>query len=267
MPQRMNIRIASLILIAGHGITAGAHAQAALDQPAAAPPATETFMQEVPAAAYAFEMVRIPGDPERGIAPFWIARTEITWQAFDVFVYSLDNPEQTPGSDAVTRPSKPYLPPDRGFGHDDYAAISMSFRSAEEFCAWLSAKSGRRYRLPTEAEWEFACADAPADPAVLAETAWFADNADGKPHEVASKAPNAFGLHDMLGNVQEWCVGSDGKPVTKGGSYRDDASQLTPSARQPQTYAWNSSDPQIPKSKWWLSDAPFVGFRVVCEDD
>ncbi len=71
----------------------------------------------------------------------------------------------------------------------------------------------------------------------------------------------------MLGNVQEWCIGADGKPVTKGGSYRDPAERLTTTHRAPLSSAWNASDPQMPKSKWWLSDGPFVGFRVVCETE
>lgn len=232
-----------------------------VDQPAAVA-AFAPFDQEVPGAAFAFTMNPIAGDEARGIKPFYMATTELTWPAFDPFVYRLDEPNDLSGSDATTRPSKPYLPPDRGFGHDGYAAISMSFHSAEMYCAWLSKKTGRTFRLPTEAEWELACADV-AGP--LTDSAWFADNADGKPHTAGSKTPNANGLHDMLGNVQEWCVGADGKPVTKGGSYRDASEKLSREARAPQTPAWNSSDPQIPKSKWWLSDAPFVGFRVVCE--
>ncbi|QYK47482.1 MAG: SUMF1/EgtB/PvdO family nonheme iron enzyme [Phycisphaeraceae bacterium] len=238
-------------------------------QPAPAAPASTKLApieQEIPGAALSITLIPIPGDETKGIKPFYISATELTWPAFDPFVYRLDEPNDTSGSDATTRPSKPYLPPDRGFGHDGYAAISMSFHSAQMYCKWLSAKSGKTYRLPTEAEWELACGSEPAS-ATLTEAAWFADNADGKPHPVASKAANAFGLHDMLGNVQEWCLGADGKPVTKGGSYRDPAELLTPTHRAPQTSAWNSSDPQIPKSKWWLSDGPFVGFRIVREAD
>lgn len=220
--------------------------------------------QEIPGAALSIKLVPIEGDEAKGIKPFLIGETELTWPAFDPFVYRLDEPGDLSGSDATTRPSKPYLPPDRGFGHDGYAAISMSFHSAQAYCAWLSAKTGKTYRLPTEAEWELACGAEPAS-GMLGEVAWFKENADGKPHPVASKAANANGLYDMRGNVQEWCVGADGKPVTKGGSYRDGAESLTAAARAPQTSTWNSSDPQIPKSKWWLSDGPFVGFRIVCE--
>jgi hypothetical protein len=69
----------------------------------------------------------------------------------------------------------------------------------------------------------------------------------------------------MLGNVQEWCVAPDGTGVTRGGSYRDPADKVNFTHREPNNRAWNASDPQIPKSRWWLADGPFVGFRVVCE--
>ncbi len=244
--------------------------------PATAPSPTtklEPFAQEIPSAAFKFEMVPIPGSADGSIKPFWIARTETRWEAFDVYIYHLDEGEdKSDGPDAVTRPSKPYLPPDRGFGHENFAALSLSFKNAQEFCAWLSAKSGRYYRLPTEAEWEHACRAGATttyffgdDAAQLADYAWFSGNANAAPHAVATRKPNAWGLYDMLGNVQEWCVGPDGKPLTKGGSYRDAADAMTCAARVPQKSAWNASDPQIPKSQWWLADGPFVGFRVVCE--
>lgn len=228
------------------------------------------FKQAIPSAAYQIEMVPIAGDEARGIRPFWISRTEVTWDAFDVFIYRLDEGGEqgageagtTAGADAATRPSKPYLPPDRGFGHEGFAAITISHANATAFCRWLSEKSGRRYRLATEDEWEHACGAAPAE---LSSVAWYAANAEGKPHRVASKPANAHGLHDMLGNVAEWVNGRDGKPVVKGGSYRDPAEQVTPTARQESSRAWNASDPQVPRSTWWLADAPFIGFRIVCE--
>jgi formylglycine-generating enzyme required for sulfatase activity len=234
------------------------------------------FDQEVPAAAFTFRMLPIPGDDAAGLAAFHMSRNEITWEAFDVFVYQLDVADaQQAGADeadAVTRPSKPYLPPDRGFGHEGFAAISMSHRTATEFCRWLSKTTGRTYRLPTEKEWEHACRAGSTsdygfsgDAKQLGDYAWFDGNAGGAPQAVASKKPNAWGLYDMHGNVAEWCDGTDGKPVTRGGSYRDSAEKLVCTARALPQSAWNASDPQVPKSQWWLADAPFVGFRVVCE--
>lgn len=239
------------------------------------------FRQDIPGAAFDFELCPIPGSADGSIAPFFIGTTELTWEAFDVFIYRLDEqaatpppstPAPTPTPDAVTRPSKPYLPPDRGFGHEGFAAISMSHKTATEFCAWLSLRSGRKYRLPTEAEWEHACRAGAAgaycfgdDPTLLPAHAWFADNALATPHQVATRKPNAWGLFDTHGNVAEWCNAADGTPVARGGSYLDPAAALTAASRRLPDRSWNASDPQVPKSKWWLADAPFVGFRAVCE--
>ncbi|MFN0133477.1 MAG: formylglycine-generating enzyme family protein [Phycisphaerales bacterium] len=257
-------RVAALVAV---GIGPAARAQPKPDDGHTA------FWQDIPAAAFKFEMLPVPGDAANGIATFWISKTEITWEAFDTFVFRLDEEGTAlpPLTDAVTRPSKPYLPPDRGFGHEGYAAICLSHKNAAAFCVWLSERSGRAYRLATEAEWEHA-ARAGATTAfpfgdsaeALGDYAWFAGNAGNTPHPVGTKKANAWGICDMLGNVREWVDGSDGKPVTKGGSFNDSAEELKPSARVPLKREWNASDPQVPKSQWWLSDGSTVGFRVVC---
>lgn len=264
---------AGVTLVAGPPIFLGACASAPRESVREAPRAHAAFVEKVPTSAASIDMLPVPGSADGTIAPFWMSRTEVPWEAFDVFVYRLDEDAGLGPADAVTRPSKPYLPPDRGFGHDGYAAISMSYKNAAEFCRWLSHRTGRTYRLPTEAEWEHAArGTGPGafsfgdDPATLPSHAWFADNADAMPHPIATKQPGPHGLHDLHGNVAEWVTGRDGKPVTKGGSYRDGPDRLAISARVPQSPAWNASDPQIPKSTWWLSDGPFVGFRIVCVD-
>jgi formylglycine-generating enzyme required for sulfatase activity len=276
-------RIALLLVLATGG-NVSAH-QPAISEPPKAPaptapePKLVAFAQEVPVAAYKIDMLPIPGSADGKIKPFYMSKTELGWEAFDVYIYRLDE-EAGKGpmgksADAISRPTKPYLPPDRGFGHEGYAAISMSYKNASEFCKWLSAQTGRTYRLPTEAEWELAArATAPADKATgntvpdgskLDDCAWYEPNSGDSPHPVGKKKPNALGLCDMLGNVAEWVTSADGKPVTKGGCYQDAPEKLTVAARTPADASWNSSDPQIPKSKWWLSDGPFVGFRIVCE--
>jgi formylglycine-generating enzyme required for sulfatase activity len=95
--------------------------------------------------------------------------------------------------------------------------------------------------------------------------AWHAGNSEGRAHAVGTKAPDALGLVDLFGNAAEWVLAPDGKRVTRGGSFRDAPATITPAARAAPTDAWNERDPQIPSSRWWLSDGPFVGFRVVRE--
>lgn len=194
----------------------------------------------------------------------WISTTEITWDLFDVFVYG-DAEEASDHADAVTRPTQPYIAMDRGFGRNGYPAISMSFKAAEQFCIWLSDRTGRTFRLPTVAEWRAACA-CPCDQS-LDDQAWHAGNADRTTHPVGAKRPNPHGLHDMLGNVAEWCVDDDGNGIVLGGSFQTSPHDLTCEYEQHSSPMWNASDPQFPPSQWWLADAPFVGFRVVLEVD
>ena len=244
------------------------------------------YTETIPGTVVKFEMVPVPGgtytinDPKTGkprqvtIKPFYIGKTEVTWDEFDVFVHKLDAPDtqKTGGADAVSRPSKPYGAVDRGYGHKGYPAISMSYLSAQKYCEWLSAKTGKKYRLPTEAEWEYACragvlpAGPITDSELLDKLAWHWGNSEDKTHKVGTKQPNAWGIYDMLGNVAEWCQPMDDQvPVVRGGSFYDNPDQVHPTARKKYTPDWQMNDPQNPKSQWWLTDAPFVGFRVVCE--
>jgi formylglycine-generating enzyme required for sulfatase activity len=199
------------------------------------------------------------------IKPFWIGKTEITWDEYDAFVFKLDEPDGIAnGSDAVSHPSLPYGAADRGYGHRGYPAIDLSYYGADQYCKWLSAKTGYKYRLPTEAEWEYACRSGKPEPDAghLADYAWFQQE---KTKPIGKKTPNAWGLYDMLGNVSEWCTDLDGKPVVCGGSFEDKAENVRPSSRRYQDDSWQANDPQNPKSKWWLSDGQFVGFRILRE--
>ena len=241
---------------------------------------------------------------------FWMGVTEVTHEVFAVFRdRRLDTdvgatPEITFDADAVTRPSPPYEDPSHGMSGPGHPATGMTRLSALRFARWLSEKTGRLYRLPTEAEWEFAClagndgpfgsgADvAPLSPqepdtAFFDRHAWYADNSGGSFHEVGAKAPNAWGIHDLLGNVAEWTLdpydadfyasiaddGSAANPTTgpsargrgvvRGGAFDDAVPELRGADRFEETPAWQRRDPQMPKSRWWNTDAPHVGFRLV----
>ncbi|MGI9626433.1 MAG: formylglycine-generating enzyme family protein [Longimicrobiales bacterium] len=227
---------------------------------------------------------------------FWMATTEVTYDLYAVFRDPrLDNDEGaavglTFDVDAVTRPSPPYEDPSHGMSGPGYPATGMTRLAALRFAQWLSQKTGRLYRLPTEAEWEFACrggADGTTESAHLDRSAWYEANSGGAVHEVGTKAPNALGIHDLQGNVAEWTLdpyvadfyasipieGSTANPTTgpssrsrgvvRGGAFDDNAQGLRCADRFEETSAWKRRDPQIPKSRWWNTDSPHVGFRLV----
>jgi formylglycine-generating enzyme required for sulfatase activity len=260
-------------------------AAAMLSRPAAAED-LKPFTEKLPGDLAEFDMLPVPGgevevkDPAKPgatvkvkVKPFWMSKTALTWDCFDVFVFRLDlsDKDVAAGADAANRPSLPYVPPDRGFGHGGFSAISLSFLSVTKYCEWLTKKTKHKYRVPTEAEWQWVCqAGAPAkqlSAEELAKVAWYADNSDGKPHEVGQLAANAWGFLDMLGNVRQYCLGLDGKPVACGGGFSDPLAGTQCDSRYYYTPDWQHTDPQNPKSKWWLSDAPWAGARVLRDPD
>ena len=252
---------------------AGATAVAASRQTAV----PERYHESITGTLVSFEMALVPGgtvrvpvkDTERSIdvAPFYIGVTEVTWDLYDVFALGLDTSASTAKADALARPSHPYGAPDYGWGHTGFPAISVTRAAAAAFCEWLSLKTGKAYRVPTEAEWLRAAALAAGGsslPAARREAlAWHRGNSSARTHAVATKSPDGRGLFDLFGNAAEWVVPEDDALVTRGGSFRDPADAVGPEARALQDASWNETDPQLPKSKWWLSDAPFVGFRIV----
>ncbi len=257
----------------------GAATATALFGAAAADPVQtrQPFAQTMPGADLALTMVPIPGGDVRlagsegttvvAVDPFWMSATEVPWDAYDVYAFGLDRThEEVSGAvDAVSRPTKPYGAADRGYGHDGYAALGMTYQAAAQFAAWLSGHAGRGFRLPTEAEWLLACRS--GEKQTIDVVAWTWDTFFEGPQRVATRAPNPLGIYDMLGNVAEWAVGLDGQPRALGGSFQDKNPEVSCEARQTQTPAWNARDPQMPKSQWWLSDAPFVGFRLVTNEE
>ncbi|MDB6031728.1 MAG: hypothetical protein JWM16_2066 [Verrucomicrobiales bacterium] len=236
------------------------------------------------------------------IAPFWMGQYEVTWNEYELFMFpdfekATSSPDQntytSKTSDAVSRPTKPYVEMSFGMGKDKFPAISMTQHAANKFCEWLSAKTGHYYRLPTEAEWEYACRAGTTtaysfgdDESQLGDYAWYAKNSDFKYQMVGKKKPNPWGLYDMHGNVAEWCLDQyvpnyddylksllkDGwvrsstpyPHSVRGGSWdKEEPSELRSAVRRASNKDWKQQDPQLPKSIWYLTDAQFLGFRVV----
>ena len=222
---------------------------------------------------------------------FWMSATEVTRDVFDVFLKD-ENTSQNIDVDAITRPSPQYVDLTWGMGKEGgYPANSMSQYAALMFCKWLYKQTGVFYRLPTEAEWEYtsrAGTTTPyyygTDPNMLSKYAWFQKNSENKYQKVAQKLPNAWGLYDMLGNLMEWTMDhyqsnryenieiknpmvpptqSVYPKVLRGGSFMSDASICRNAKRIKSDPIWNRRDPQIPKSKWWLTEAKDVGIRLV----
>ena len=233
----------------------------------------EISRETIPGTLVSFEMVALPGgtvDVDGAsvtLKPFHIGRTEVTWDMYDVFALGLDVAKEKTGADAVARPSQPYGAPDYGWGHAGFPAISLTREAADAFCTWLSAKSGHQYRLPTEAEWihaaRLAAGGKPLTAADRDAMAWHSGNSAARTHPVGSRKPDAVGMFDLFGNAAEWVTTSDGARVTRGGSFKDSSNAVGPTARALQSDSWNERDPQLPKSRWWLSDGPFAGFRIV----
>jgi len=237
------------------------------------------------------------------IEPFWMGACEVTWPEYEMFMYQDEerkfkkeiptDPFVDKISDAVSRPTKPYVEMSFGMGKDGYPAISMTHHAANKYCQWLSAKTGQYYRLPTEAEWEYACRAGTTtkysfgdDESQLGQYAWFEKNSDFKYQKVGRKKPNPWGLYDMHGNVTEWTLdgydpaayqkfaaavatepfvrGTTPYPhVARGGSWDDAGDRLRSAWRTNSVKAWKQQDPQLPKSIWYLTDAQFLGFRIV----
>ena len=214
------------------------------------------------------------------------------WLAYPDLVPANATPGKNPyvgkEADAVSRPTTPYVEMSFGMGKEGFPAISMTHYAAVKYCKWLTAKTGHFYRLATEAEWEYACRAGTStrysfgdDESKLGDYAWFYTNSDGKYQQVGKKKANPWGLHDMHGNVAEWVLdayvddyskvgevtyvpGATEYPhVARGGSWDDEADILRSGARRASDSSWKMRDPQLPKSKWYLTDAQFLGFRVV----
>jgi formylglycine-generating enzyme required for sulfatase activity len=285
-------------------------------------PEEKGYIQNIPGTPEVIEMAFIPGGTfsmgspksEQGhfgdegpqhlveVDPFWMGKFEITWDLYELFIsrgIDKKRPATVSGKEveidvaAVSGATQPYTEMSFGMGVEGYPAICMTQLAAVKFCEWLSAMTGNFYRLPTEAEWEYACRAGTKtaysfgdNPSNLDIFAWHEGNSGGAYHKVGQKEPNPWGLYDMHGNVSEWTLDqyvptvyntrkrkTVDNPlqtptktyprVVRGGAWSDKPNRLRSAARRPSSKKWKKRDPQIPKSLWWHTDAPFVGFRVV----
>jgi formylglycine-generating enzyme required for sulfatase activity len=279
----------------------------------------KSYDAKVPITGAAYSMVAIPSgeflmgspDKEAGrkpdegpqhkvkIDPFWMGKFEVTWDEYEPFMITSvarrknGTPETIPpDADAAfitSKPTTPYTEMSFGMGTKGFPAISMTEHAALKYCQWLSAQTGHFYRLPTEAEWEYACRAGTTtayswgdDPSKVGEYAWYWDNAGEKYQKIGLKKPNPWGLYDMHGNVIEWCLDwyepysaaagenpyvKPGKllypRIARGGSWYDDADMLRSATRFKSNPKWKIQDPQLPKSIWYHTDGSWLGFRLV----
>jgi sulfatase modifying factor 1 len=246
------------------------------------------------------------------VEPFWMGKYEVTWLEYKKYMQldrvfkalngkGLRKVDGDNEIDAVTAPSSLY---DASFTYsageaDDQPAATMTQFAAKQYTKWLSLMAGDFYRLPTEAEWEYACRAGTTsayyfgdDPDDLEDHAWNIETSDDERHPVGELKPNPWGLHDMYGNVAEWVLdeyseeGYDhikaGESVStdqafrrptklyprviRGGSWELEPEDCRSAARLgSDDKEWKYEDPNFPKSPWWYTDSPGlgVGFRFM----
>lgn len=238
------------------------------------------YTETLPKHLVEFKMAAIPGgevkigDKKVEVKPFYLATTEATWELYDAFLLSGEPSrpyDQTQfAADVIARPSRSYILPDLGWGHQGYPVINVSHLNVEMFVRWLRTTTKKNYRLPTEAEWQWAAQGGKGDSwkptrAELDKSDWHKGNADETTQPVGKTVANAYGLFDLFGNTGEWVLDLAGKPVIAGGDYDFDAAKMAPTTRRYYHPDWQKTDPQLPKSRWWYSDGSMCGFRLACD--
>ena len=263
------------------------------------------------------------------VAPFWMAKCEITWAEYQSYMNTYtafkslnrmraerrrfgDKSEKLQAMpsvkkflvqenidvDGVTSPTPLY---DASYTYavgeePGQPAVTMTQFAAKQYTKWISGITGQQYRLPSEAEWEYAARSGSttaysfAAGKSLDDYAWYAANAYDELQMVGTKLANAWGLHDMHGNVAEWVLDEYNEKhysglsdqvtsleallwptrryprVIRGGCWYDDAAQCRSAARhKSDDPEWVLEDPNLPVSPWWFTEEPTtgVGFRIL----
>ena len=283
-------------------------------------PGTEAIFEMIPVPGGTFKMGSPESEDDRDelegpqfeveVGPMWVGKYEVTWAEYREYMNlygifkELETRKIRPVTDenkidTITAPTELYDPSFTfEFGEEPkLPAVTVTQYAARQFTKWLSGVTGAFYRLPSEAEWEYACRAGTEtaysfgdDLDDLEDYAWYYDNSDEGPSEVGQKKPNAFGLYDMHGNVAEWVLDQmledgyekfAGKTVSaaealewptelvfraiRGGSWEDDPDACRSAARLgSEEDEWKMEDPNLPLSPWWFTSDPTrgVGFRV-----
>ncbi len=217
----------------------------------------ENYTEKIPGSSVSFDMVALPagkfqmGSPENEplrksdegpvrnvtLSKFWIGKTEVTWDEYLAFFRATGSQGRTEGQavtnknvDAISGATPPWGAPDQGWGKGSRPAITMTWHAANVYCQWLSKVTGKKYRLPTEAEWEYACRAEtqtpyffPGNPkkftskglirklfrpdtTLIASRVVYKVNSLSKTKQPESVLANPFGLKNMSGNVAEFCL-------------------------------------------------------------
>lgn len=252
------------------------------------------FTETIPGSKLAFNMIAIEGgkatlkdnsnkETEVSISPFFIGEIEISWNLYLLFLSETEAQGRGENKvDGISGATPPWGNPDQDWGMGSRPAITMTHHAATVFCQWLAIRTGKPYRLPTEAEWEYAAHKALYGKDITPAIANCNKLSTIEPKNIEC---DAISSKHLFGNVKEFCADSytenriiyyskckndpvileneSAEFVIKGGSFKSDIKTLTPAWREAtQTKKWLRTDPQVPKSIWWYSDCNDVGFRV-----
>ncbi|WP_430826348.1 NapC/NirT family cytochrome c [Carboxylicivirga sp. N1Y90] len=222
----------------------------------------KSFTETIPQSSIGFDMIAI----EKGDSSFFIGKAEVSWDEYLLFLRETESEGRSENEiDGFSGATPPWGNPDQGWGMGSRPAITMTHHAASMYCKWLSVRTGKSYRLPTEAEWEYVARQVITTESELVNTINSDKTKTIEPQEVS---PDVLGLHHLFGNVKEFCADEFEKGskehVLKGGSFKSEKTNYRADYREATQHDhWMKTDPQIPKSIWWYSDCNDVGFRLV----